>query len=345
MLLSSSSFSSTNLQELAFLYRMKERDQITDRLRAQFRQTAMDYLFDFPPKVSVIFDEGQTSEEAIKAVDEFFEEEEKTDLPPIYQVAKLNTLKEKLIAKINSLPQETITNNVIDEITAMCEQVISDGMAQLDVQQGMIKEETIAYQRACESYFGAYFIRQKKEPEKFDQLRASGKLYCPPNGRHTWQDNLQWLVERFHKGAIFVVMSDLTEQSKHRSNQELGSGFFREVAVCYKVGYRFEKKNEEIIMRHPAVALLKNLKVKNADMEVKEMELHFDSAIQDYNRLKMSIEESTTKGKKRERSPSPHSAVFTPSFTFSKEKELKQQKTQASIHSQKEELKLAKLDK
>jgi len=48
----------------------------------------------------------------------------------------------------------------------------------------------------------------------------------------------------FHKGTEFIIYSDITNDAKHDRRKEFDPGFFREVAVCYSLGYRCKRKED-----------------------------------------------------------------------------------------------------
>jgi len=147
------------------------------------------------------------------------------------------------------------------------------------------KMNEVAYARACEIFFGEYFKRKNEPAESFKVLMDTGKLYCPPNGTHSWEANLNWLSERFRSGAEFVLMSIVCNESKLRSSGLTGSGYFREIATCWKQGYRFAKIGNETLLKDPNVEELKHIKKENVMISDSELEDLHQTAVKEFNKL------------------------------------------------------------
>lgn len=250
---------SVSKEQIAFLYRMSERDVITDKLRIEFRETAISYLYNLVIRLKVELDD-KTPQEAIESINLFFDKEDiDTQVPIIYDIANLKSLRGLMINLLET-QKAVSTNKLSPNFIEACGDAIEKEIEKLAYQDPNIstKVNNMSYAAACKKYFGQYFEKQNKEEEEFSELRDTGKLYCPPQGKHTWQSNLKWLIECFNRGSEFVVMSELTEKSQYRSSGQLGSGFFREIATCYKLGYKLEEKDQEIVMRHPERNKFKN---------------------------------------------------------------------------------------
>ncbi len=273
-----------NESNIAFLYRMKERDQITLGLLNEFRNDSLQYLQNFIEQIES-FLTNETQESAIDYINRFFDFNESQDKnnPLIYKLADLGKVRDILInAMVNEPPQEILSQQKTQECIKFCEEQ-TFGLAFADnVSQ---QSKTIFFQQACEEYFSEYFTRQGKEIEKFKELYETGKLYCPPGGVHSWEANLQWLLDRFKNNTKFVIMSRVDEDSRKRTSSIDGSGFSREIATCFKSGYRFEKDGNEIVMKHLDTVTLQNLNIDDLRMTETEGAIEFTKAIENYNLL------------------------------------------------------------
>jgi len=160
------------------------------------------------------------------------------------------------------------------------------------VQSGLrdIAEVNTLYKRRLEAsnrYFG----------KDLESLVSEGSTYSPPNDEHKWSHNLAWLLGHFHKGTdTFVIKSDITEEGKYRGKTsrragETGSGFCREIGLCYQLGYRFAQNSQgQVIMSHPNPAELKNLTFERlTQVDVPELTALYDVAMKEYEGLKIRL--------------------------------------------------------
>jgi hypothetical protein len=222
--------------------------------------------------------------QAITSVKEFFlKQDNSDDTPAIYFWANLKVIETWLIDVINQeTPDNPLDIDKIEEWHEIIEQKVSNSVNHATT---MKKMDTYAYQRASEEYFGEYFKRHGKEIEKFKELYETGKLYCPPGGVHSWEANLQWLLDRLKNNTKFIIMSKVDEDSRKRTSFTDGSGFSREIATCFKMGYCFEKDGNEIVIKHLNSVTLKTLNIDDLRMTEEEGAMEFTKAIENYNLL------------------------------------------------------------
>jgi hypothetical protein len=149
-------------------------------------------------------------------------------------------------------------------------------------QLGFYRQD-IVYDKAFKAYFG------KSEKD----ITSQHMIYRPPNGSHKWEYNVDWLCKHLQKGSCFVVKSDLTEKAIYDRRREFGSGFFREVAICYALGYRFSYEEGNMVLRHPGReinCLENNLMHLSTGDKLVELEGPYREAMTDYNEVKKSAE-------------------------------------------------------
>lgn len=153
------------------------------------------------------------------------------------------------------------------------------------------RNTTDATLTAYEQFFG----------KDYDTLTKHGMVYVLPKDKHRWSYNASWLLAHFHKGTnTFIILSEINEDGKKRgetsdSKGDFGSGFFREIAICYKLGYTCERHGSQIILVHTDPSKLKKvtldelLQLTKDEKSLKELEEFYDIAMRDYARLQQAL--------------------------------------------------------
>ena len=271
-------------ESIAFFYRMQEREPIIKKILEDARK----YISEFTSRIlnPLINDEedqpNSTPREATAIIEKFFSDEDVNgNTNFIYVLADLNKIKDSLIQLIQNQPPESpLSTSVIEKWNDSIWETVEQLVKKTDNQM-----KTYAYQRGSEKYFKNYFLKEGQEKEDFTTLRDTGKLYCPPGGKHSWEANLDWLLKRIQNGTKFIIMSKVSEESRKRSVDPGDSGFSREIATCFKIGYRFEKKGDEIVMKHPNISYLQSIDRTSLEMTAEEGEKKFLEAVQTYQAL------------------------------------------------------------
>lgn len=141
--------------------------------------------------------------------------------------------------------------------------------------------------------FKTYIIEDNSYKECFGKslldIETEGSIYRLPMGTHKWKYNASWLLGHLHKGNEFVILSDITENNKTDRRGEFGPGFYREVAICYSLGYRRDlREDNQIILKHPSPDTLRTLQLKDIldistdKQSLKGIERFYDLAVSDY---------------------------------------------------------------
>lgn len=153
------------------------------------------------------------------------------------------------------------------------------------------KVETLVSNKVNE--FKTYIIEDNSYKECFGKslldIDAEGSIYRLPMGTHKWKYNASWLLGHLHKGNEFVILSNITENTKTDRRGEFGPGFYREVAICYRFGYRRDlREDNQIILKHPNPDKLRTLQLKDIldistdEKSLKDIERFYNLAISDY---------------------------------------------------------------
>lgn len=125
----------------------------------------------------------------------------------------------------------------------------------------------------------------------FDEIKENGMVYLLPAGIHEWEYNASWLLGYLNKGTEFIIYSDINQENKLNRSGKFGSGFFREIAICYFLGYKCQRQGDQIVLKPTNPNLLQNLQlheiltISQDAHSLKNIEQYYDQAIKDYNEL------------------------------------------------------------
>lgn len=125
----------------------------------------------------------------------------------------------------------------------------------------------------------------------FDEIKENGMVYLLPAGIHEWEYNASWLLGHLNKGTEFIIYSDINQENKLNRSGKFGSGFFREIAICYFLGYKCQRQGDQIVLKPTNPNLLQNLQlheilsISQDAHSLKNIEQYYDQAIKDYNEL------------------------------------------------------------
>ena len=206
----------------AFLYKLKERDVLTAKFHEKFTKDAQAYLQGFSRRIEELLSKSSISEIEI-GVHNFFvvENSNAEEVHAIYEIAELSKMEifiGGLLEKFKAQGNQVL--GIFQEELRKKVKIVLDHMV-LDAK--VSKEiRMFSFQMGVEEYFAPYFQRNHLIPEPFQTLRDSGKLYCPINGKHTWEQNLAWLLDRFLIKTEFVVFSEVSPENKYRSRGKVG---------------------------------------------------------------------------------------------------------------------------
>ncbi len=126
-----------------------------------------------------------------------------------------------------------------------------------------------------------------------------------PNGLHKWLYNASWLNGHFQKGTdTILIKTPIDEESKLRGETSeekgrFGSGFYREIAICYRFGYRLERNSQnQILMKHSNPENLKQIALEelltcfDSEESIKDMEVYYNQAMETYQQLALETDET-----------------------------------------------------
>jgi len=147
-----------------------------------------------------------------------------------------------------------------------------------------------AYVLACPEYFN----------RDYESLGKEGMVYQPPQEKHKWIYNANWLLGHFDKGTdTFIVKSAITEENKLRkenpeSTGKPGSGFLREIAICAKFGYTLQRDvQSNIILKHDNPSVLKGKTLEEiTSISIDDMTIHYNKIMQEYKTLVLQSKSS-----------------------------------------------------
>lgn len=151
--------------------------------------------------------------------------------------------------------------------------------------------------RQVDNAYNKYFNKSLKDIEQ------DGTVYLLPKGDHKWKYNANWLLGHLNKLNEFIIYSDITDNAKYDRRGEFGSGFFREISICYATGYRCEKiAHNQIILKLPEsselqiklqkLTLQDILQKTNDELSLRSIEHFYDMAVSHYKILKFILNPS-----------------------------------------------------
>ncbi len=150
----------------------------------------------------------------------------------------------------------------------------------------------MATARAADLFFKGPF--EGKKLEDLMRLTTRGFIYQPPNGDHSWEANLGWLLSHLHRGNSFVVCSQLSEENLLRKTPDHEndlSGFSRELAVLTKIGYKIKTIGTGHYELFPPedLTILENLTLNDVRIEDDDVKGHFQNALEAVQKLQAPL--------------------------------------------------------
>ena len=261
----------------AFFYRKDELNKLVDKKLEEIVQKQDKYLESLKKRAETFFItyKNPTVEERNKFI---LQEKEITKNLPIKTVIG-NFIGQTLKKIQDSLTIEPISKAKIFEFI---DEILQEDSK--DEEEGLDNRNTTeATILAYEEYF----------QEKYKTLTTNGMVYTLPEGKHKWSYNASWLRGHFNKGTeAFIIKSKIDEESKFRgesseSSGDLGSGFFREIAVCAKFGYKLQRDNQNnIILKHDNSSVLQKKTLEEImSISVDVMIPYYNDIMKEYNQL------------------------------------------------------------
>jgi hypothetical protein len=272
--------------EAAFLYRKDELDKLVSNNFDTIIAQQDEYLNNFKERM-VNFLNSNDQMSAQHKLDEFIlQEKDLCSNLPINGV-------------IGNFVQQILNSTRLDKKPVSVEQISStlNEILEKDTQDEDDSLDTRNISKATISAYEEYFNK------KYDTLIEYGIVYSLPRGIHKWSYNANWMLSHFHKGTdVFIIKSAIDDAGKLRgetsdSKGDFGSGFFREIAICYSLGYKCEIREEDrqIILKHynpsqlKTISLNEILQLSSSVQSLKQLELFYNTAMNDYQSLKYSV--------------------------------------------------------
>lgn len=267
----------------AFFYRKDELDKLVSSKFDAIVEQQEEYIKNFKERMTNFLN-SKNQNIPQRELDEFVSQEKDIcNHLPINGVIG-NFIQQILVKNSSLLEKKPIS---VEQISSTLYEILEK-----DVQD---EDDSLDTRNTSEATISAY---EEYFQEQYDTLIKYGMVYTLPQGKHEWSYNASWMLSHFNKGTdIFIIKSAIDDTGKLRgetsdSTGDFGSGFFREIAICYKLGYRCEKQEvDQIIFRHPNPSQLQQitlndiLDISRNQESLKLIEKFYDQAAQDYRAL------------------------------------------------------------